>query len=109
MLRKPGTNNGAASPAQKRRSHRELFSGYDEAPLGFSYEDLRALNPKLIYCSLSGYGQTGPDSQLPGFDVVVQARGGMMSVTGPAETPSIVGISIIDLFAGLATSGILAA
>lgn len=79
--------------------------------LGFAYEDLKKINPGIVYCSLSGYGQTGPDRDLPGFDVVIQARGGMMSLTGPADgDPSIVGISIIDVFAGLhALSGILAA
>ena len=88
----------------------ENFSPGAMQRLGFGCADLQALNPKLIYCSLSGYGQTGPDSQLPGFDVVIQARGGMMSLSGPPDTPSIVGISIIDLFAGLhALVGILAA
>lgn len=88
----------------------ENFSPGTMKRLGLSYEDLKAINPKLIYCSLSGYGQTGPDSQLPGFDVVVQARGGLMSITGPTETPSVVGISVVDLFTGLhALTGILAA
>lgn len=79
--------------------------------LGLGHEALMALNPRLVFCSISGYGQTGPDRDLPGFDLVVQARGGMMSVTGPVEgPPSIVGISIVDIFAGLhALNAILAA
>jgi len=89
----------------------ENFSPGTMQRLGFAYEDLQKINPRIVYCSLSGYGQTGPDRDLPGFDVVIQARGGMMSLTGPAQgEPAIVGISIVDLFAGLhALAGILAA
>ncbi|MBE7466988.1 MAG: CoA transferase [Planctomycetes bacterium] len=89
----------------------ENFSPGTMQRLGFAYEDIKTLNPRAIYASLSGYGQTGPDRDLPGFDVVIQARGGMMSLTGPAQgEPSIVGISIVDIFAGLhALTGILAA
>ncbi len=80
----------------------ENFSPGAMARLGLDYPALSAGHPGLIYCSLSGYGQTGPDRNLPGFDVVVQARGGMMGLTGPVEgPPSIVGISIVDIFAGL--------
>ena len=89
----------------------ENFSPGTMARLGLDYPALSAAHPGLIYCSLSGYGQTGPDRNLPGFDVVVQARGGMMSLTGPPDgPPSIVGISIVDICAGLhALAGILAA
>jgi len=70
--------------------------------LELSPASLMKLNPRLIACSLSGYGQTGPDRALPGFDLVMQARGGIMSVTGqPDAMPSTVGLAIIDLFAGL--------
>jgi len=88
----------------------ENFSPGTMDRLGLGREALMALNPKLIYCSLSGYGQTGPDSGLPGFDVVIQARGGMMSLTGsPDGPPTVTGISIVDLFAGLhALNAILA-
>jgi formyl-CoA transferase len=88
----------------------ENFSPGTMERLGLGHEALMALNPKLIFCSLSGYGQTGPDSQLPGFDVVIQARGGLMSLTGqPDGPPTIVGMSIVDIFAGLhALNAILA-
>jgi crotonobetainyl-CoA:carnitine CoA-transferase CaiB-like acyl-CoA transferase len=79
--------------------------------MGLGYEALRALNPGLIYCSISGYGQTGPYRDRPGYDFVIQAQGGVMSISGPAEgEPSKVGVAIVDITAGLfAASAILAA
>jgi len=50
--------------------------------LGFGVGEMTALNPKLIYCSISGYGQTGPRAQLPGYDVVIQGEAGLMAITG---------------------------
>lgn len=78
---------------------------------GLGYADLHRLHPKLIYCSISGYGRTGPYAERPGYDAILQAEGGMMSITGPAEgTPSRVGIPIIDITSGMfAASAILAA
>ncbi len=89
----------------------ENFSPGTMTELGLDYPALRTLNPRLVYCSISGFGQTGPDRDLPGFDLVIQARGGMMSITGPAEgPPSIAGIAIADLFSGLhAQTAILSA
>jgi formyl-CoA transferase len=70
--------------------------------LGFGYEDLRQANPALIYASVSGWGQDGPLSPLPGLDIMAQARGGLMSVTGyPGGEPVKVGIPICDLACGL--------
>lgn len=79
--------------------------------LGLGYEDLRALNSRLIYCSISGYGRTGPYAERPGYDFVIQAEGGIMGLTGPVEGPPYrVGISIIDITTGMfASSAILAA
>jgi formyl-CoA transferase len=78
---------------------------------GLGYEDLSAQNPGLIYCSISGYGRTGPDAHLPGYDYVMQGVGGIMSVTGEEdEPPTKVGVAIVDLTAGMfALSAILAA
>jgi crotonobetainyl-CoA:carnitine CoA-transferase CaiB-like acyl-CoA transferase len=72
---------------------------------------LHNLYPKLIYCSISGYGRTGPYAERPGYDAVLQAEGGMMSITGPVEgPPSRVGIPIIDITSGMfAATAILAA
>jgi glutaryl-CoA transferase len=70
--------------------------------LGLGEKDLRATNPSLIYASLSGFGADGPMSDAPGYDLIVQAWGGLMSITGPADgEPSKVGVAIIDLVAGL--------
>lgn len=79
--------------------------------LGIDHETLRQRNPGLIYASISGFGQTGPYAQRPGFDLVAQAMSGVMSVTGkPGDDPVKCGVPISDLAAGLyCTSAILAA
>jgi len=79
--------------------------------LGFGYESLRAVNPRLIYAAVSGFGQTGPWSRKPAYDLIVQALGGMMSVTGqPAGPPTKAGTSVGDITGGLfLLSGIAAA
>lgn len=82
---------------------------------GLGYDDLRALNPKLIYCSVTGFGQDGPYAALPGYDYVFQGMGGLMSITGipegqPGGEPMKSGVAITDLITGMyATSAILAA
>jgi crotonobetainyl-CoA:carnitine CoA-transferase CaiB-like acyl-CoA transferase len=78
--------------------------------LGLDYEALSALNPRLIYCSISGFGQTGPYKDKPGYDLLVQAMGGLMSITGaPDGEPMKVGVAVADIFTGLyATVAILA-
>ena len=66
--------------------------------LGFGYEAMRAIKPDLIYCSVSGYGQTGPSSAAPAYDGAIQAVSGMMSVTGhPENGPTRVGFTVVDL------------
>jgi crotonobetainyl-CoA:carnitine CoA-transferase CaiB-like acyl-CoA transferase len=77
--------------------------------LGIDYKTLSKVNPKLIYASISGFGQDGPYANRPGFDQIAQGMGGLMSVTGlPGQGPVRVGIPIADLSAGLLTSlGIL--
>lgn len=79
--------------------------------LGLGYEALREINPRLIYAASSGYGHSGPDSQKPAYDILAQAAGGLMSVTGrPGHPPTRVGCSIGDISAALFnTIGILAA
>ena len=69
---------------------------------GLGDKDLRSANPKLVYASLSGFGADGPMADIPGYDLIVQAWGGLMSITGTAESgPLKVGVAIIDLVAGL--------
>lgn len=85
------------------------------ARYGLSWEDLKKINPRLIYCSITGFGQTGPLAELPGYDFVFQGMGGLMSMTGqpensPGGEPMKVGIAISDLTTGMyATTAILAA
>src|SRR5215510_8295404 len=70
--------------------------------LGIDYEDLKAINPRLIYGSISGFGQTGPYRDRPGVDQIAQGLGGLMSITGlPGQGPVRVGIPICDLTAGI--------
>jgi len=79
--------------------------------LGVDYDNLKKINPRIICCSISGYGQTGPFKDRPAFDLMVQARGGIMSFTGePGRRPVKMGAPIADLAGGLfAVNGILAA
>ncbi|NQW70984.1 MAG: CoA transferase [Betaproteobacteria bacterium] len=82
---------------------------------GLDYESLKVINPKLVYCSITGYGQDGPNAHKPGYDFVFQAIGGMMSITGEADAepgggPQKVGIAIADVITGMySTIAILAA
>lgn len=78
---------------------------------GLDYETLSAQHPALIYCSITGYGQTGPNRDRAGFDFMIQAEGGIMSITGETNgAPSKVGVAIVDITAGLyASHAILAA
>lgn len=77
--------------------------------LGLGYEDIKKINPQLIYCSISGYGSTGPYADKGGYDVIVQGMGGLMSITGD-EAPMKVGVPIVDLTtAMMASQAILAA
>jgi crotonobetainyl-CoA:carnitine CoA-transferase CaiB-like acyl-CoA transferase len=70
--------------------------------LGLGYEQATAARPRLIYCSISGFGQTGPRRDEPGYDAVVQAEGGLMSITGPAGgQPYRLGVAISDIVAGM--------
>src|ERR671917_354239 len=78
--------------------------------LGFGAEDLREKHPRLVYCSVSGYGATGPYKDKKAYDLLVQCEAGLVSITGTPETPSKVGIAVADIAAGMyAYSGILAA
>ncbi len=82
---------------------------------GLDYASLAAVNPKLVYCSITGFGQDGPDAHRAGYDYMIQAMGGLMSITGqpdgaPGAEPMKVGVAVVDLFTGLyASNAILAA
>lgn len=79
--------------------------------LGVDYTTLAVINPRLVYCSITGYGQTGPYKDRAGYDFIIQAQGGVMSITGPEDgEPYKVGVAIADITAGLfAATAILAA
>jgi len=81
------------------------------ARLGLGYEDLKNINPGIIYCSISGFGRTGPYANRGGFDLVAQGMSGLMSITGVPNSPPVkVGVPIADMNAGMfATYGILTA
>ena len=82
---------------------------------GLDYESLKAINPRLIYCSVTGFGQTGPYAERAGYDLMIQAMSGLMSITGhadgePGGGPMRMGVALIDILTGIyATSAILAA
>ena len=78
---------------------------------GLDYATLSLINPQLIYCSITGFGQHGPYAQRPGYDALIQAMGGLMSITGePDGAPQKVGVAVVDILTGLyATNAILAA
>lgn len=79
--------------------------------MGFDYDKLQQLRPGLIYCTITGFGYSGPYKDLPGYDFIVQALGGMMAITGPADgEPTRVGVAITDLMTGIfASNAIMAA
>ena len=85
------------------------------AAYGLDFESLKALNPRLIYCSITGFGQDGPYAERAGYDLMIQAMSGMMSITGrsdavPGGGPQRVGVALTDLFTGVyASTAILAA
>jgi crotonobetainyl-CoA:carnitine CoA-transferase CaiB-like acyl-CoA transferase len=89
----------------------ENFRPGTMARVGLDYETLRARCPRLIYTSISGFGQTGPRRHQPGYDAVIQAEGGLMSITGAADGPPFrLGVAIADMVAGLlAAQGIVLA
>jgi crotonobetainyl-CoA:carnitine CoA-transferase CaiB-like acyl-CoA transferase len=92
----------------------ENFKVGDMARYGLDYASLKALNPRLVYCSVTGFGQTGPYAERAGYDYAIQGMGGLMSITGERDDlgggPQKVGVAVADLMTGMyATVGILAA
>jgi crotonobetainyl-CoA:carnitine CoA-transferase CaiB-like acyl-CoA transferase len=80
----------------------ENFKTGDLKRYGLGYDDLKGENPKLVYCSVTGFGQTGPYAPRPGYDFLIQGMGGLMSITGePEGEPQKVGVPIADIMAGM--------
>lgn len=87
----------------------ENYKFGDLARYGLGYEDLKKINPRLVYCSVTGFGQTGPYRERPGYDFMIQGMGGMMSVTGepddaPGGGPQRAGVPIADIITGMYAS-----
>jgi crotonobetainyl-CoA:carnitine CoA-transferase CaiB-like acyl-CoA transferase len=87
----------------------ENYKHGDLARYGLGYDDLKSVNPRLIYCSVTGFGQTGPYRERPGYDFMIQGMGGMMSVTGepdgtPGGGPQRAGVPIADIITGMYAS-----
>ena len=87
----------------------ENYKHGDLARYGLGYDDLKSVNPRLIYCSITGFGQTGPYRERPGYDFMIQGMGGMMSVTGepdgmPGGGPQRAGVPIADIITGMYAS-----
>ncbi len=84
----------------------ENFKVGDLASKGLGYEDIKAINPGIIYCSITGFGQTGPYAPKPGYDFMIQGMGGFMSVTGerdhkPGGGPQRAGVPVVDIMTGM--------
>jgi crotonobetainyl-CoA:carnitine CoA-transferase CaiB-like acyl-CoA transferase len=95
--------------AQKSDVLIENYKFGDLARYGLGFEDLAKLNPRLIYCSVTGFGQTGPQREHPGYDFMIQGMGGMMSVTGepdgaPGGGPQRAGVPVADIITGMYAS-----
>ena len=114
-LAKPEAQEVARTLARRSDVVMENYKVGDLKRYGLDYPSLAALHPGLIYCSITGFGQSGPYSHRPGYDAVFQGMGGLMSVTGPEDGepgagPVKVGPSVVDILAGLfAANGITAA
>jgi crotonobetainyl-CoA:carnitine CoA-transferase CaiB-like acyl-CoA transferase len=114
-LSKPGGQNLVRELVARSDVLVENYKYGDLARFGLGYADLRKINPRLIYCSITGFGQTGPYRERPGYDFMIQGMGGVMSITGerddlPGGGPQRVGIPIADIMTGMyATIAILAA
>lgn len=110
-LKEPDARSIALRLVQEADVLVENFSPGTMARLGLDHAVASEYNPRLVYCSISGFGQEGPNRSLPAYDLILQGMGGLMSITGPKEgPPTKVGVPIADLTAGMfAAHAILAA
>ena len=84
----------------------ESFRTGTAEKMGIGYEDVRRVNPRIVYCSISGFGRTGPLADKPGYDLIIQAYSGLMSTIGEPDGPPLrTGFSLVDLFAGMMAYG----
>src|SRR4051794_6012182 len=100
-LQKPAARETVLGPAEQADVVMENFRAGVMDRLGLGYEALSAVNPRLIYCAISGFGQTGPSSQEAGYDGKIQAMSGIMAITGHPETgPTRAGFAVCDILSG---------
>ncbi|RPJ74318.1 MAG: CoA transferase, partial [Acidobacteria bacterium] len=107
-LKHPGAASIAARLAERADVLVENFRPGTLDRFGLGYPALAARNPRLVYCSISGFGQDGPSRDLPGYDMVIQAEGGLMHITGAPDGPGFrLGVAVADIITGvLAAQGI---
>jgi crotonobetainyl-CoA:carnitine CoA-transferase CaiB-like acyl-CoA transferase len=111
------TPEGAAAVRELARTCDVVVENFKTGGLrkyGLDFAGLSAVNSKLVYCSITGFGQTGPDAHRAGYDYMIQAMGGLMSITGqpdgaPGAEPMKVGVAVVDLFTGLYASNAIMA
>lgn len=110
-LKQPGAQRLALALAERAHILVENLKPGGMAAFGLGYDQVRAINPAIVYASITGYGQTGPYHDRPGYDFVIQAQSGLMSITGePDGPPTKVCVAVSDVFAGLfASTSMLAA
>jgi crotonobetainyl-CoA:carnitine CoA-transferase CaiB-like acyl-CoA transferase len=114
-LEEPEGRNLVRAIAQRSDIVLENFKAGTLAKFGLDYDSLKVINPRLIYCSITGFGQTGPKRDAPAYDFMIQAMGGLMSVTGEADDrpgggPQKVGVPVTDIMTGMyASVAVLAA
>lgn len=105
-LKEPEGINIVLKLAKKADVFIESFRAGALDRMGLGYDDIKKLNPDIIYCSISGYGRTGPMAEKPGYDLLIQAYSGLMGLTGePDGMPLRVGFSLVDLFTGMMAYG----
>lgn len=102
------TSKGQAIVLDLARQADILIENYKLGGLdrfGLDYASVAAVNPRIVYCSISGYGRTGPAAARLGYDYVIQAEGGLMAITGEVDRPPVrVGVAVADLFTGMASA-----
>ena len=93
---------GESADGERTLAIRARNIGREDARYGLDYESLKPEFPKLVYCSITGFGQTGPYAAQAGYDILIQAMGGIMSITGEAGGPPMkVGVAIVDVMCGM--------
>jgi crotonobetainyl-CoA:carnitine CoA-transferase CaiB-like acyl-CoA transferase len=109
-IAKPAGQELVRQLAAKSDAFIENFKTGDLARYGLDHDSIKAVNPRIVYCSVTGFGQTGPLRNKPGYDTVFQARGGWMSVNGTEEQPMIAAANMVDTVTGyFAAMSVLAA